>query len=126
MHLIVDAIPQKPLGSCTLCLVTNFLQSLPTQIGMTIIWGPQVLAQGDNIYGVVIIAESHISVHATPQTVLVDIFSCRDFDYERAREITLRTLHLEEVRSQVIPRLTPEHLNLSTLRHPFELPLLAL
>ena len=48
--------------------------------------GPQ--PQDWGVSGFVIIAESHISVHTFPDRghVNVDIFSCKEFDAERARE----------------------------------------
>jgi S-adenosylmethionine decarboxylase len=44
-------------------------------------------AGDDGITGVVIIAESHISLHTYPHKnfVFVDLFSCRPFDVEKAQ-----------------------------------------
>jgi len=76
--------------------VTNFLDELPKEIGMTKIMPPYVFKYdgGDKpedwgVSGFVIIAESHISVHTFPEKgyFSIDIFSCKDFDVDRAIEI---------------------------------------
>ena len=67
-----------------------FLERLPDQIGMTRIMPPYVFrhdAQDPRMAGLsgfVLIAESHISVHAFParRYVNVDVFSCEPFDVE--------------------------------------------
>lgn len=66
----------------------GFLERLPDEIGMTRIMPPYVFrndaldARRAGLSGFVLIAESHISVHAFPRRrfVNVDVFSCEPFD----------------------------------------------
>ena len=76
--------------------ITNFLDELPKEIGMTKIMPPYVFKYdgGDKpedwgVSGFVIIAESHISIHTFPEKEYfsLDIFSCKDFDIDKALEI---------------------------------------
>lgn len=73
----------------------KFLDELPELIGMHKISEPHVVEFAGNpqsfdrggLCGIVLIAESHISVHTFPDNqghAFVDIFSCKDFDVEKA------------------------------------------
>jgi S-adenosylmethionine decarboxylase len=72
----------------------RLLNELPEKIGMTKITQPYVfrysglVPEDEGITGVTIIAESHISLHTYPKKnfVFVDIFSCKPFDVEEARD----------------------------------------
>lgn len=89
-HLMLD------LHGCNKEKLTDFnriyelLRDMPAQVGMTRISEPQLLkykdkwAETEGVTGVVILAESHISIHTFPddEFVFLDIFSCRNFDYE--------------------------------------------
>lgn len=69
-------------------LIFDTLNKFPDQIGMTKIMPPYVFKyQGTvpedyGISGVVLIAESHITIHTFPEKMhaFIDIFSCKDFD----------------------------------------------
>ncbi|MDP2361100.1 MAG: S-adenosylmethionine decarboxylase [bacterium] len=88
------------LGECDvnrlsdLPYIFNLLNTLPDEIGMTRITQPYVfpyeglVPDDEGITGTVIIAESHISVHTFPRKkyCFVDLFSCKTFDVDRARE----------------------------------------
>lgn len=74
-------------------LLEKFLVSVPLDLKMTALSQPHVLkAPGNAIKdpggysGFVVIAESHISVHTFDKRgfVSVDIYSCKDFDVEKA------------------------------------------
>jgi S-adenosylmethionine decarboxylase len=75
----------------------DLLNTLPEKIGMTKITQPYVfpysglVPEDKGITGIVIIAESHISVHSFEEKkyCFVDIFSCRSFDTDMAIEIIL-------------------------------------
>jgi S-adenosylmethionine decarboxylase len=66
------------------------LDSLPARIGMTKIMPPYVFRPatpgrgGDGISGFVLIADSHIALHAFPRRhfLNVEVFSCQAFDVE--------------------------------------------
>lgn len=93
-HLMLD------LGDCDIARLSdlpyifNLLNTLPDEIGMTKITQPYVfpyeglVPDDEGITGTVIIAESHISVHTFPRKryCFVDLFSCKTFDVDRARE----------------------------------------
>ena len=87
-HLMLD------LNSCDFNLLNSLdscftlLNNLPDQIGMTKITQPYVfpyeglVPEDAGITGMVIIAESHISVHTFPfkKYAFIDVFSCKPFD----------------------------------------------
>ncbi len=93
-QLVLEAYgcPQGPLAD--LSLISESLDAYPSQLDMTKIMPPYVFkyhgAVPDDwgVSGVVLIAESHISIHTFPDKgfVTLDIFSCRDFDVEKAIE----------------------------------------
>ena len=91
-HLILEAYgcPTDLLADVT--LVSKTLDNYPEQLAMTKIMPPYVFKyQGTVPYdwgvsGVVMIAKSHISIHtfAQKEFVVLDIFSCKDFDVDEA------------------------------------------
>jgi len=68
----------------------SFLREMPRLIGMTPITQPYVfpyeglIPEDRGITGIVIIAESHISIHSFEEKgwCFIDIFSCKPFEYE--------------------------------------------
>jgi S-adenosylmethionine decarboxylase len=88
MHLLIDGFGcQKNLDNIE--VIYHFLYSLPEKIGMTMMTPPIVCRFNspiENKYGytgMVVIAESHISIHTYPEDnyVAIDVFSCREFDH---------------------------------------------
>jgi len=75
--------------------VFNFLDELPSLIGMTKIMPPYTFSYSGlkpedwGVSGIVLIAESHISIHTfvDKNYASVDIFSCKDFDTAAAADI---------------------------------------
>lgn len=75
--------------------VYNFLNEMPELIGMTKIMPPYVFSYSGlkpedcGVSGIVLIAESHISIHTFQEKYYasMDIFSCKDFDTESACDI---------------------------------------
>lgn len=75
----------------------DYLNRLPEQIGMHKIIPPYcfpyegLVPEDKGITGVVIIAESHITVHSFELKgyTFVDIFSCKPFDIEAAIQYTI-------------------------------------
>jgi S-adenosylmethionine decarboxylase len=92
--------------------IFNLLNDLPEQIGMTKITQPYVfpyeglIPEDCGITGMVIIAESHISIHAFEEKdyVFVDIFSCKDFNVDKAIEIVKEAFDAKEVECNVVKR----------------------
>ncbi len=95
-HLMVDGYNASYEKLASVEAVTNFLDMLPAEIEMTKIMPPYVFKYdgGDKpedwgVSGFVIIAESHISIHTFPEKryFSIDIFSCKEFDIDKALNI---------------------------------------
>ncbi|MBA7613194.1 S-adenosylmethionine decarboxylase proenzyme [subsurface metagenome] len=112
MHLIIDGFGSNPKLLESEELLYQLLDDYPAQIGMTKVAPPHVFRyvgskpEDWGISGFVLIAESHISIHTFPERryVNIDIFSCKDFDSERAIKIFQLQLHLGKLRSHIINR----------------------
>lgn len=91
-HLMIDGYHASSEKLDDLDLIERVLEELPTQLGMTKLMAPHVrryagtTAQDGGVTGVVVIAESHIAIHTFPQRgfLSVDVFSCKDFDVQKA------------------------------------------
>ncbi len=93
-HLMLDlyGCPKEKLSD--LNFVLEVLDTLPQKIGMSKIAPPHVFKYKGNgkkdwgVSGVVLIAESHISIHTFPENAhaFIDIFSCKEFDTNFARD----------------------------------------
>lgn len=87
-HVILDFSECKREILENLQIMFEVLSELPDKIGMTKITQPYVfpysglVPEDKGITGVVIIAESHLSLHTFPEKgwVFIDIFSCKPFD----------------------------------------------
>jgi len=98
-HLMLD------LSDCNATILNDLetcfglLNELPMKIGMTKITQPHVfrynapVPEDSGITGVTIIAESHISLHTYPSKnfAFVDLFSCKPFDIEAAKDYVIQT-----------------------------------
>ena len=112
MHLIIDGFGSNRELLESEELVYQFLDDYPAQIGMTKVAPPHVFRyigskpQDWGISGLVIIAESHISIHTFPERcyVNIDIFSCKDFDAEQAIQDVQAKLELTKLRSYLLNR----------------------
>jgi S-adenosylmethionine decarboxylase len=93
-HLMMDLNDCNPAILDDLEACFKLLNELPERIGMIKITQPYVfrysgpVPEDDGITGVTIIAESHISLHTYPRKrfVFVDLFSCKPFDVEGAKD----------------------------------------
>ena len=101
-HLILDGETEQPL---TVTKVESFLRHYPRFIGMQRITEPVVIAQQGGCCGMVIIAESHVSVHTRGCAVMVDVFSCIGLDTPVAIRGVERLLGVRNYRVQTIARL---------------------
>ena len=111
-HITLDlkGCPKEVLSDYNLHF--NYLKSLPELIRMTPITQPYVfpysglVPEDKGITGIVIIAESHISVHSFEDKgyCFIDIFSCKDFDVERAIQITKDLFKPEDCEINVVAR----------------------
>ena len=112
MHLIIEGRDGDARKLQDLALVYDLLDHFPDEIGMTKITPPIVRRyigtkpEDWGISGFVMIAESHISVHTFPDKgeVSIDVFSCKEFDGERARDLLREAFALGEVECVVLRR----------------------
>jgi len=82
------------------------------KLGMTKMILPQVVkwrdpgATIDGISGLVMIAESHVSIHTFPEKdyVFMDIFSCRGFDADKATELLTKVFGSKKFTKKVVKR----------------------
>lgn len=116
MHLIIDGYSDNQEILRDEGFLTKWLESYPAKIGMTRISAPYVVrymgpALHDwGISGFVFIAESHIGIHTFVERnyVNIDVFSCKDFNAEKAIQDFREGFALVKLRSCVIDREWPE------------------
>ena len=98
LHITIDASKCDKQKLASYSLVYDVLNTLPSKIGMTKMTLPYVAKWLDKfsdgtpgISGTVMIAESHISIHTFPDQdyVFMDIFSCREFETQKAIKFLL-------------------------------------
>lgn len=111
-HLALDCYHCDQALLQDLALVYETLDECPDHIGMTKIMPPYVFRYSGKvpedwgISGVVLIAESHISVHTFPDKAFmsVDIFSCKCFDVERAIRFLTERFQVGRYEHQLLQR----------------------
>ncbi len=111
-HLVVDGFVDDPARLGAIEPIFDLLNSLPDQIGMTKIIQPYVFRYHGvvpddwGVTGMVIIAESHISIHTFPEhkRFHMDVFSCKPFDYAAALQIIDAALGVTRRAADVIRR----------------------
>jgi len=111
-HITIDlkGCPKETLSNYELHF--NYLKSLPELINMTPITQPYVfpysglVPEDKGITGIVIIAESHISIHSFEEKgySFIDIFSCKDMDVDKAIRITLDMFKPEDYEINIVKR----------------------
>jgi S-adenosylmethionine decarboxylase len=81
-HWILDAYDCDPASIEDAAKFRTLLTSLPIAMKMTAVCEPQIHVSKTTLAGLVLIAESHISLHASlPHKHLhADVFSCGAFD----------------------------------------------
>jgi len=90
----------------------DLLNTLPEKIGMTKITQPYVfpysglVPEDKGITGIVIIAESHISIHSFEEKnyCFVDIFSCCPFNTQKAIDVILDTFEPSSHKINIVER----------------------
>jgi S-adenosylmethionine decarboxylase len=112
-HLVVDGYSRAPQKLVDHNLVYAFLDGMPDLIGMTKIMPPYIVSYPapagypvGGLSGFVLIAESHISIHTYPENnfLLVDIFSCKNFNTDLAIAHIKGFFELEQYRSSLWDR----------------------
>jgi S-adenosylmethionine decarboxylase len=92
--------------------IYDFLSNYPLEIEMTKIMPPYVFRYSGvrpedwGISGFVLIAESHISIHTFPEKryLSLDIFSCKEFNGQKAIEDVKRLFSLEKIEIRNLER----------------------
>ena len=91
-------------------LIRNVLSFLPSEIGLNKISEPLVVrcnAEDESgISGVILMAESHISIHTYPKKnfSVMDVFSCKEFDVDRVIKILKNKFEFNKINEKLILR----------------------
>ena len=112
MHLIIDGYGGDPQKMQDVEFISQLLDAYPGKIGMTKISAPKVSKyigskpEDWGVSGFVLIAESHISIHTFPERfyINIDVFSCKEFDADKAIKEFKQDFGLSEVRSYILNR----------------------
>lgn len=95
--------------------ILKFLNDTPNKLGMHIIKKPSIVSYDYNpktwdnggVSAVVIIAESHISIHTFPDNngfMSLDMFSCKEFDIEKVISIINKEFHPKMIEKNLVMR----------------------
>ncbi len=114
-QLVLDLHGCNPKKLKDEVFIRRLLDELPGHIRMTKIQDPQVIyypggGEGSfdkgGISGFVLIAESHIAIHTFVEQghAFIDIFSCKEFDIEKAVKYLTDALEAKKVDKQVFSR----------------------
>ena len=109
-HLTIDAYGADPVKLADVGLLFETLDELPGLIGMQKIGPPQMarFKESDKagISGIVMIVESHISVHtyANKDCFFMDVFSCKPFDHQKVIEHMKRVYAPKELEINIVER----------------------
>ena len=113
LHVTIDASRCDRQKLASYSLVYDILNNLPAKIGMTKMTLPYVAKWLDKfangtpgISGFVMIAESHLSIHTFPDQdyVFMDIFSCREFETQKAIRYLLDAFGAKKHEIKVLKR----------------------
>jgi len=112
LHLTADAYGANPGALADISVVADFLDTLPELIAMTKIMPPYCFIYRGKVHedwgisGVVLIAESHISIHTFPDKgfLSLDIFSCKPFNPGKALGYARRRFGFKKVEKRVFDR----------------------
>jgi S-adenosylmethionine decarboxylase len=111
-HLIIDGSRCNTKKLADRILVEQVLNDYPAAIGMTKIGGPYMFEYQapdpaySGVSGLVVIAESHIAIHTFPELdyFTMDIFSCKNFDHEKAIAYIKEAFDVEEMDRMLVQR----------------------
>lgn len=116
MHLIIDGYSSSKELLQDEAFLRSWLENYPSKIGMTRISPPFVIRyvgpvlEDWGISGFVFIAESHIGIHTFVERnyLNIDVFSCKDFDAEKAIKDFREGFQLVKLRTCLIDREWPK------------------
>jgi S-adenosylmethionine decarboxylase len=115
MHLIIDGYSSNQKILRDEEFLRKWLENYPGRIGMTRISPPHIIRyvgpvlEDWGISGFVFIAESHIAIHTFVEQnyINIDVFSCKDFDTEKAIKDFREGFQLVKLRTCLIDREWP-------------------
>jgi S-adenosylmethionine decarboxylase len=124
LHIILDGYVRDP-SVFNAPALKNAFEKLAEALEMKIIMGPDFLEveldptklQSDTfqdeggITGMCVISTSHMSIHCWPirKCFSMDVFSCKDFDGDKAKEIIWNLLGVEQGNLVAVNRYFPRH-----------------
>jgi S-adenosylmethionine decarboxylase len=108
-HLIVDCYKCKKEKIGDVEFIKKFLENLPAELGLHKISEASVKFYNvptPGISGFILISESHITVHTFIEEgfAAVDIFSCKEFDLEKATNLVVNAFEPEKFEKKFITR----------------------
>lgn len=111
-HLLVEGYGSPLRVLYDLDKIYNLIDRLPDLVGMTKITQTQAfkyhgkVPEDWGITAMVMIAESHISIHTFPEKnfFAFDLFSCRDFDHDLIIQTLKEDLQCDNIVFQLINR----------------------
>ncbi|HEY7832055.1 MAG TPA: adenosylmethionine decarboxylase [Ktedonobacterales bacterium] len=111
-HLILDGSQCDTQKLGDRILIEQMLNDYPAAIGMTKIGGPYMFEYQapdpaySGVSGIVVIAESHIAIHTFPALdyFSMDIFSCKNFDHEKAIRYIQDALDVKQMDRMLVQR----------------------
>lgn len=100
-HIVIDAYNCKQAVLDDAAKVKKAIEIVARLCKMHILHGPVVIEgvpENPGITGFCIIDYSHISIHTFTQTreMCMDVFSCKQFDYEKVKEFVKKTFVLDD------------------------------
>jgi S-adenosylmethionine decarboxylase len=112
MHLIMDGNASDPEVLQNEKLIYDLLDEYPARIDMHKITTPYVIRyvgvkpEDWGVSGIVLIAESHLSIHTFVErkSVNIDVFSCKDFDAQQAILDFTEKLQLTDLKFRILNR----------------------
>lgn len=111
LHWMIDATDCASSKLADVAFFRSRLIELPERLGLTRVGDPQVFEHIEpsgekTLAGVVLLAESHLSMHARPglRTIHADIFSCGPFEIAVARDFLREAFEFERFDEAVFER----------------------
>jgi len=111
-HLTIDAYECNKDKLNDANLIKSILEELPKLIGMKAISEAIVKnykakeKEESGVTGIILLAESHISIHTYPKKAYaaIDIFSCKEFDVEKAVSYLNEKLSIGRIEKNIVSR----------------------
>lgn len=110
LHMTLDAYGANPRKLEDVNLLYETLNDLPAKIGMRKIGFPHIAQFKEKeiagISGIIMIVESHMSIHTYSKKdfLSMDVYSCKDFDYQSVVDHIKRIYEFKDCEINVIAR----------------------